>query len=156
MFLMCSLQWLKIKLLSEDPDHIFLRMTFQVSAHLFFHLLFSLFQQHWSSLTPSKNLPSFHPQHGHRLFLCLEYSPSPISPISRSKGLSNLVVHLQYLTQGQTSPSQRKSTLNSHLKDRCWSWSSNVWPPDWKIQATGKDSGARKDWGQKEKGVTEN
>ena len=101
-------------------------MTFQVSAHLFFHLLFSLLEQHWSSLTPLKNLPSFHPRHWHGLFLCLEYSPSCISPISRSKDLSNLMVHLQYLTQGQTSPSQRKSTLNSHLKDQCGSWSFNT------------------------------
>ena len=26
----------------------------------------------------------------------------------------------------ETSPSSRKSTLNIHLKDWCWSWSSNI------------------------------
>ena len=26
-----------------------------------------------------------------------------------------------------TSPSQRKSVLNIHLKDWCWSWNSNTW-----------------------------
>ena len=32
--------------------------------------------------------------------------------------------------QDQTSQSQRKSVLNIHWKDWCWSWSSNTWPPD--------------------------
>ena len=31
-----------------------------------------------------------------------------------------------------------------------------LWPPDSKSQFTGKDSDARKDWGQEEKGATEN
>ena len=30
-----------------------------------------------------------------------------------------------------------------------------LWPPDTKSQLTGKDSDARKDWGQEEKGATE-
>ena len=30
-----------------------------------------------------------------------------------------------------------------------------LWPPDVKSQPTGKDPGARKDWGQEEKGVAE-
>ena len=50
----------------------------------------------------------------------------------------------------------RKSTLNIHWKDLCWSWSSNTlatWCEDpWLI---GKDSYAGKDWGQEEKGMTE-
>ena len=31
-----------------------------------------------------------------------------------------------------TSPSQRKSVLNIHWKDWCWSWSSSTKPPDGK------------------------
>ena len=55
--------------------------------------------------------------------------------------------------QGQTSPPQRKSTLNIHWKDWCWSWSSNTLAP-W-CQEKRKDPDVGKDWGQ-EKGVTEN
>ena len=39
----------------------------------------------------------------------------------------------------QTSPkSERKSTLNIHWKDWCWSWSSILWPPDVKSWLIGK------------------
>ena len=48
---------------------------------------------------------------------------------------------------------KKKSTLNIHWKD--WYWSSNSWPPDADSQLTGKDPDAGKDWGQEEKGVTE-
>ena len=53
-----------------------------------------------------------------------------------------------------TSPSWRKSALNIHWKDWCWSWSSNILatcyeePIHWKRPWSGKD------WKQ-EKGVTE-
>ena len=53
----------------------------------------------------------------------------------------------------QTSQSQRKLTLNTHLKD--WCWSSNTLAPDMKAWLIGKDSDAREDWGQEEKGATE-
>ena len=40
---------------------------------------------------------------------------------------TTLFVWKQAIMQGdQASPSQRKSTLNIHWKDRCWSWSSNT------------------------------
>ena len=56
----------------------------------------------------------------------------------------------------QTSQSWRKPSLNIHWKDWCWSLSSNTfWPPDAKSQLTGKDPDAGKDWGQEEKGLTE-
>ena len=48
---------------------------------------------------------------------------------------------------------ERKSTLNIHCYDGCWSWSSNTlatWceePTHW------KDPDAGKHWGQEEKGV---
>ena len=52
-----------------------------------------------------------------------------------------------------TRPSWRRSVLGVHWKDWCWSWNSNLWPPDsWLI---GKDPDAGKDWAQEEKGTTE-
>ena len=53
----------------------------------------------------------------------------------------------------QTSQFWRKSTLNSHWKD--WCWSSNTSLCDAKSQLTGKDPDAGKDWSQEEKGITE-
>ena len=61
------------------------------------------------------------------------------------------------LEGNQTSQSWRKSSLNNHWKDWCWSWSSNIlatWckePTDWKISQDDDE----KDWGQKENGATE-
>ena len=55
----------------------------------------------------------------------------------------------------QTSQSSRKSTLNIHWRDWCWSWSSNTWPPHAKSWLIEKDSDAGKDWKQEEKGTTE-
>ena len=54
-----------------------------------------------------------------------------------------------------TSQSERKSTLNIHWKDWCWSWSSSIlatWceePTHWKNPDVGQN------WGQEEKGATE-
>ena len=48
-----------------------------------------------------------------------------------------------------------KSILYIHWKDWCWSWSSNIWPPDAKSWLTRKDSEAGKDWRQEEKGMVE-
>ena len=55
-----------------------------------------------------------------------------------------------------TSKFQRKSVLNIHWKDWCWSWNSNTlasWEEDWLI---GKDPDAGKDWRWEEKGMTDN
>ena len=41
---------------------------------------------------------------------------------------------------------KKKSVLNIHWKDWCWSWNSILWPPDAKNWLTGKDPGAGKDW----------
>ena len=46
---------------------------------------------------------------------------------------------------------RRKSTLNTHQWDWCWSWRSHT-SGSWLI---GKDPDAGKDWGQKEKRVRE-
>ena len=54
----------------------------------------------------------------------------------------------------QTSQSYRKSTINIHWKDWCWSWSSNTLAT-WCNWLTGKDSDAGKDWRQEEKEATE-
>ena len=54
-----------------------------------------------------------------------------------------------------TSPSWRKSVLNIHWKDWCWSWNSNTLVT-WCEELTHlkrPDSG--KDWRQEEKGMTE-
>ena len=36
-----------------------------------------------------------------------------------------------------------------------WCWNSNTWPPDTKSWLIGKDPDAGRDWGQEEKGTTE-
>ena len=54
-----------------------------------------------------------------------------------------------------TSPPQRRSALDVHWKDWCWSWNSILWPPDVKSWLIGKDPDAYKDWKQEEKGMTE-
>ena len=56
-----------------------------------------------------------------------------------------------------TSPSQRKSVQGVHLKDWCWAGSSNTlatWCKEL-IHYIRKDPDAGKDWGWKEKGMTE-
>ena len=40
-------------------------------------------------------------------------------------------------------------------QDWCWSWSSNLWPPDVKNWFIGKNPDAWKDWRWEEKGTTE-
>ena len=54
-----------------------------------------------------------------------------------------------------TSTFWRRSVLGVHWKNWCWSWNSNIWPPDAKSWLTGKDPDAGKDWGEEEKGMTE-
>ena len=55
-----------------------------------------------------------------------------------------------------TSPSWRKSVLNIHWKDWCWSWKTPIlWPPDAKSWLIWKDPEGGKDWRQEEKGTTE-
>ena len=56
----------------------------------------------------------------------------------------------------QTCQSQRKSVLNFHWKDWCWSWSSNTLATYAKNWLIGKDPDAEKDWRWEEKGMTEN
>ena len=53
----------------------------------------------------------------------------------------------------QTSQSWRKSTLNIHWKDD--GDAPVLWPTDAKVWRIGKDPDAGKDWGQEEKGATE-
>ena len=50
-----------------------------------------------------------------------------------------------------TSPSWRKSTLNIHWKDGCWSWSSNSLAT-WCKEFTGKDPDAGKIKGRRRRG----
>ena len=62
--------------------------------------------------------------------------------------------------QDQTSQSWRKSVLNIHWKDWCWSWSSSTldtWCEDLTLGKTwiGKDLDSGKDWKQEEKQTAE-
>ena len=53
-----------------------------------------------------------------------------------------------------TSPSWRKSSLNIHWKDWCWSWSSKTLAT-WCEETHWKRPNAGKDWRREEKGTTE-
>ena len=55
----------------------------------------------------------------------------------------------------KTSQSWKKSVLNIHWKDWCWSWNSNTLAPDVKNWLIWKDLYAGKDWMWEEKGMTE-
>ena len=55
----------------------------------------------------------------------------------------------------QTSQFERKSTLNTHWKDWCLSWSSNALATRCEQLIIEKDPDSGKDWRQKEKGVAE-
>ena len=59
------------------------------------------------------------------------------------------------LQGNQTSQLERKSVLNMHWTDWWWSWNSNILAPDSKSQLMGKDPDAGKDWGQEERGASE-
>ena len=54
-----------------------------------------------------------------------------------------------------TSPSQRRSVLGVHWKDCVEAETPILWPPDAKSWLIWKDPDAGKDWGQEEKGTTE-
>ena len=47
----------------------------------------------------------------------------------------------------------KKSVLNIHWKDWCWSWSSNIWPPDVKNWLTEKTLMLGKIGGRKRRGL---
>ena len=59
------------------------------------------------------------------------------------------------LQRDPTSPSSRKSVLGVHWKDWCWSWNSNTLATSCEEWPIGKDPDAGRDWGQEEKGMTE-
>ena len=53
------------------------------------------------------------------------------------------------------SPSWWKLVLSIHWKDWCCSWNSSLLPPDEKNGLIWTDLDAGRDWGQEEKGMTE-
>ena len=59
------------------------------------------------------------------------------------------------MARDQTSQSYRKSTLNIHWKEWCWSWRSNTLTTWCEELTCWKDPDAGKDWMQEEKGTTE-
>ena len=54
-----------------------------------------------------------------------------------------------------TSPSRRKSVLDIHWKNWCWSWNSNTLATSCEELTHWKKLCAGRDWGQEEKGMTE-
>ena len=54
-----------------------------------------------------------------------------------------------------TSPFWRRSALGFLWREWCWSWTPVLWPPHSKSWLIGKDPDAGRDWGQEEKGTTE-
>ena len=54
-----------------------------------------------------------------------------------------------------TSPSWRRSVLNTQWKDWCWSWNSNILATWCKVGFIGKHPNTGKDWGQEKKVTTE-
>ena len=69
-------------------------------------------------------------------------------------GPSTCIMHPTWA--GDLFQSWRKSVLNIHWRNGCWSWNSIIWPPDMKNWLIGKDLNAVKDWRQEEeKGMTE-
>ena len=65
------------------------------------------------------------------------------------------LLRIPWTTKRPNQSSQRKSTLNIHWKDWCWSWNSNTLATRCKELTHWKDPDAGKDWRQKEKGVAE-
>ena len=49
----------------------------------------------------------------------------------------------------------KKSVLNIHWKNWCWSWNSNTLATWWEELIIGKDPNSGKDWRQEEKGMIE-
>ena len=54
-----------------------------------------------------------------------------------------------------TSPFWRRSALGFLWKEWCWSWNSSTLATSREELTLGKDSDAGRDWGQEEKGTTE-
>ena len=63
------------------------------------------------------------------------------------------LLRIPWTARGSNQSVQRKSILNIHWKD--WCWSSNIWPPNTKSWLIREDPDAGKDWRQEEKGMTE-
>ena len=76
--------------------------------------------------------------------------------LPNNKGASGLQwLQLQWLQLTPTSQSWRKSVLNIHWKDWCWSWNSSTLTTWCEELTVGKDSDTGKDWRQEEKGMIE-
>ena len=94
----------------------------------------------------------------------------PISPCPQSFPASGSFQMSQLFTSGgQSIGASASASVVLPMLDvepeapTCWSWSSNnadveapiLWPPDVKSQLIGKDPDTGKDWGQEEKGATQ-
>ena len=92
------------------------------------------------------------------IFLLFIFTCLKVFQVSESLGVDDRVEAVELETY-QTSQSWRKSTLNIHWKDGCWSWSSNslaTWceePAHWKrpwfwerLRAGGEEGHRRDGW----------
>ena len=75
-------------------------------------------------------------------------------PSSQGYGFSSSHV-LMWLHGYPTGQSWRRSVLNIHWKDWCWSWNWIVWLPNGKSWLIWKDPEVGKDWRQEKKVTTE-
>ena len=65
------------------------------------------------------------------------------------------LLRVPWTTRRSNQSVLKESTLKMHWKDWCWSWSSNTLTTCCKGRLIGKDPDSGKDWGQEEKGETE-
>ena len=65
------------------------------------------------------------------------------------------LLRVSWTARRSNQSSLKKSVLNIHWKDWCWSWTPILWPLDVKNWLIWKDSDAREDWRQEEKVMTE-
>lgn len=132
MSLMNSLQRLKMKLLSKDPDHT---SPYDLSGLCPPLLSSPLLCIPAALVLQSFKVPCFLPSPRFARAVPLSgIFPTPNSPVSKSSGLYNLVVHLQCLTQG---PAPRRHSLTSEWIS---TWMINEWMERSKFWGCHRDS----------------
>ena len=64
------------------------------------------------------------------------------------------LLRISWTARRSTSPSKRRSVLDVHWKDWCWSWNSDTLATRCEELTHLKDPDSGKEWGQEEKGMT--
>ena len=65
------------------------------------------------------------------------------------------LLRVPWTARRSNQSTQRRSVLDVHWKDWCWSWNSSTLATSCEELTHGKDPDAGRDWGQEEKGTTE-